>query len=84
MKTYTTVKTINTACGKTLSYLEIDGQTAKMHSTTGPAVIHPEEEQKAAEYYLFGIKYSKLKWKELVNLQKAIPAGEALSLDMGY
>lgn len=84
MKTYTTIKTMNTACGKTVSYLEIDGQTAKMHSTTGPAVIYPNEELNAPEYYLFGIKYSKLKWKELVNLQKAIPAGEALNLDMGY
>ena len=84
MKTYTTIRTMNTTCGKTVSYLEIDGQTAKMHSTTGPAVVYSDDESKAPEYYLFGIKYPKLKWKELVNLQKAIPAGDAINLDMGY
>jgi hypothetical protein len=84
MKTYTTIKTINTACGKTVSYLEIDGQTAKMHSTTGPAIVYPDEELKAPEYYLFGIQYPKPKWKELVNLQKATPNGDVVNLEPYY
>jgi len=84
MRTHTTIKTIKTVCGKELSYLETTGQTNKMHSTTGPAMIYSESENKTSEYYLFGIKYSKNEWKSLVNQQKAIPIAEAMAFGPEY
>ena len=84
MRTHTTIKTIKTVCGKTLTYLETTGQPNKMHSTEGPAFIYAESERKAPEYYLFGIKYSKNEWKSLVNLQKASPASEAMAFGPEY
>lgn len=71
MKIRTTVKTMKTACGKTVSYLCVDGQVNKMHSIEGPAVIYPEADNKASEYYLYGIKYSKAEWKERVSQSKS-------------
>lgn len=58
--------------GKTISYYKGAGEIAKIHSITGPAVVYSEQEAKASEYYLFGIRYSKIKWQELVNQQKAV------------
>jgi len=81
MRTHTTIKTINTVCGKTLTYLEATGQTNKMHSAEGPAMVYPKEEKKAPEYYLFGIKYSKNKWQELINSSKVTATGEPTRLD---
>ena len=84
MRTHTTIKTMKTVCGKTLSYLDVTGQVAKMHSTEGPAVIFAEEEKKAPEYYLFGIKYSKNEWKSLINQHKAIPVADAMAFGPEY
>jgi hypothetical protein len=75
---------MKTVCGKTLSYLETTGQMNKMHSTEGPAIIYPESENKAPEYYLFGIKYSKNDWKSLINQHKAIPVTDAMAFDNQY
>jgi hypothetical protein len=61
---------MKTVCGKTISYLQTDGHPNKMHSTTGPAVVYSEEQNKAPEYYLYGIKYSKADWKERVSFRK--------------
>ncbi len=58
---------MNTVCGKTITYLKDPGKIAKPHSLTGPAFIYSVEEGKAPEYYLYGIKYTKSKWQELVN-----------------
>jgi hypothetical protein len=84
MRTHTTIKTMKTVCGKTLSYLEVTGCPNKMHSTIGPAVVYTEEEKLAPEYYLFGIKYSKNEWKSLVNQQKAAPVADAMYFDTQY
>ena len=84
MRTHTTIKTIKTVCGKTLSYLEFTWRPNKMHSTIGPAVIYAEDEKLAPEYYLFGIKYSKNEWKSLINQQKAIPVADAMYFDPQY
>ena len=81
MRSTTVIRTINTACGKTVTFLQETGQTAKMHSTTGPAIIYPKDEKKAPEYYLFGIKYSKAAWQDLLNQSKTPTTGEAFRLD---
>lgn len=73
MKTRSTTKTIKTACGKTVSYLQTEGYSNKMHSTEGPAVIYAEEENKVPEYYLHGVKYSKAEWKERITQSKVTP-----------
>lgn len=45
----------------------------KLHSWVGPALI-PQGNNKLAEYYIFGIKYSKDKWDEMKKEQaKGIP-----------
>jgi len=81
MRTHTYTKTINTTCGKTVSYFQQEGEVAKMHSMEGPALIYSKEEGKAPEYYLFGIKYSKGRWRELVNQHKAVPIVDAMKFD---
>jgi len=81
MRTYTTLRTINTVCGKTLTYLEVTGQPNKLHSTQGPALVYSKEEKKASEYYLFGTKYSKSRWQELVNQQKVTVTAEPTSFE---
>lgn len=75
------MRTINTVCGKTVTYLQDPGQNPKMHSITGPALIYPENEKKSPEYYLFGVKYSKQQWQELINASKPTPAADAVKLD---
>jgi hypothetical protein len=84
MRTHTTIKTINTLCGKTITYMETTGQVAKMHSTEGPAVVYVKGEVKTPEYYLFGIKYSKNEWKSLITQHKAIPVADAMSFGPEY
>ena len=84
MRTHTTIKTIKTVCGKTLSYLETTGQPNKMHSTEGPAIVYAESDNKTPEYYLFGIKYSKNEWKSLINQQKAAPVADAMAFGPEY
>jgi hypothetical protein len=81
MRTTTVMKTIKTICGKTISYLQETGQNAKAHSTTGPAIIYPKEEKKSPEYYLFGVKYSKAQWQDLLNQSKASATTDATLLD---
>jgi len=81
MRTQTITRTINTTCGKIISYFQKDGEVAKMHSMEGPALIYPKEEKKASEYFIYGIKYSKSKWQELVNQQKVVASTEPTSLE---
>lgn len=82
MKTRSIVRTIKTICGKTITFLQVDGQNNRAHCTTGPAIIYPDSENKSPEYYLFGIKYSKTKWKELISAHKATPVNDNLLGDM--
>ena len=42
--------------------IEVEGVN-KMHNWDGPAYI-PQGNKRAAEYWLFGFKYSKLGWEE--------------------
>ena len=72
MRTKSIVRTIKTVCGKTVSYLQVDGEVNKMHSVEGPAVVYAEGDNREPEYYLFGIKYSKAEWKERLTQKKAI------------
>lgn len=63
---------MKTTCGKTISYFQYEDGVCKAHSLDGPAIIYPKEEGKASEYYVFGIKYNKAQWQELVNQHKAV------------
>ena len=81
MKTHTATKVIKTTCGKIISYFEKDGAIPKMHCMDGPAIIHPEGSKKASEYYIYGIKYSKSKWQELISQHKAVFTGEPMNLE---
>lgn len=78
MRTVSIVRTMKTVCGKTITYFQEPGQTAKAHSLEGPAVIYPESDKQPDEYYIYGIKYSKTKWQDLVNQHKA-----SLTVDTG-
>ena len=44
----------------------------KLHNWDGPAYI-PEGNEKKAEYYLYGIKYSKAEHKEAIRNQTGLP-----------
>lgn len=81
MRTRSTIKVINTVCGKTISYLEVDGQANKMHSVEGPALVYSDADNKAPEYFLYGIKYSKAEWKERLSQKKTtVPADISFDL----
>jgi len=55
-----------------------------MHSVDGPALIYAEEENKAPEYYLYGIRYSKAEWKERLSQRKSLPATDLMMLESQY
>ena len=78
MRTKSIIKKINTICGKTITYLQVDGESNKMHSTEGPALIYADEDNKAPEYYLYGIKYSKADWKERTSQRKTLAATDII------
>jgi hypothetical protein len=84
MRTKSVIKKMKTICGKELSYLETTGEPNKMHSTEGPAMIYAEEDKKASEYYLFGIKYTKIQWKSLLSQNKPMPVENAMGFDSAY
>ena len=62
MKETLETQRITTADGTVAHYVTIDG-IKKMHNWDGAALI-PQGNKRQAEYYLFGIKYSKDKWLE--------------------
>ena len=72
MRTTSYTKTIKTVCGKTISYFKEEGKNPKAHSVEGPAIIYADSENQAPEYYLYGIKYKKAAWQELINLHKDV------------
>lgn len=76
MKDTSYIKTMKTACGKTITYYKDDSGAAKAHSTTGPAITYPKSDKKNPEYYLYGIKYTKTQWQELVNQHKVTNTAE--------
>lgn len=63
MRARTTIKVMNTVCGKTINYIQTGEGPNKAHSTEGPAIIYPESDNKAPEYYLYGLKHTKTSWK---------------------
>lgn len=78
MKSRSVVKTMKTACGKTVTYLQADGESNKMHSIEGPAIVYPENENKAPEYYLYGMKYSKSDWETRVAQRESSLNADAM------
>jgi hypothetical protein len=82
MRTVTTIKTIKTTCGKTITYMDTGEGVAKIHSTTGPAIIYPESEEKSPEYYLYGIRYTKTQWQELLAQHKATAINDGFRFEM--
>ena len=81
MRTPIISKTITTVCGKQITYTQRLGENAKPHSLEGPAIVYPEGEGLASEYYIYGIKYTKAGWQSLVAQDKALLAGEATNFD---
>lgn len=61
------LRTIKTTDGYIIETIKIPGRNLLPHSVTGPAIIYPD---KTKEYYIYGIKYKKLDWEELVKNMK--------------
>ena len=53
---------IKTEDGSLVYSIELDGVN-KMHNWDGPAYI-PQGNKRAAEYWLFGMKYTKDQWED--------------------
>jgi len=83
MRTRSITKTMNTVCGKTITFLQTEGQPNRMHSVDGPALIYSDADNKAPEYYLYGIKYSKAEWKERLTPKK-VSAPADISFDSQF
>lgn len=75
------IRTMTTACGKTITYYKEDGCNAKAHSTSGPAITYPKSDKKSPEYYLYGVKYTKTQWQELVNQNKVSNTAETAGFE---
>jgi len=60
-------KKITTSDGSIIHYLD-----GKMHNWDGPAYI-PQGNKREAEYYLFGIKYTKDQWEERKKDTNGVP-----------
>ena len=52
----------------TIAYIWVN----KLHNWDGPALI-PEGNEKKAEYYIYGIKYSKEEHKERIRQKTGLP-----------
>jgi hypothetical protein len=65
------IKQIRQKDGTTIHFINIDGVN-KFHNWDGPALI-PQGNTKLAEYYLYGIKYSKDKWHEVKKESNGLP-----------
>lgn len=83
MRTRSIVKTMNTICGKTITFLQTEGHPNRMHSVDGPALIYSDADNKAPEYYLYGIKYSKAEWKERLTQKKTVTPAD-ISFDSQF
>ena len=60
-------KKIKTTDGSIIHYLD-----GKMHNFDGPAYI-PQGNKRAAEYYVFGIKYTKDKFDSIKKDNNGVP-----------
>jgi hypothetical protein len=81
MRTPIISKTMTTVCGKQITYTQRVGENAKPHSLDGPAIVYPEAEGLAPEYYIYGIKYNKAGWLALVAHDKVLSAVEPTNFD---
>ena len=52
-------------------YVNIDG-TLKMHNWDGPALV-PQGNKRLAEYYLFGIRHTRLEWEDKKKDVNGVP-----------
>ena len=85
MRIQTIHRTIKTACGKTISFLQTTGDpVVKAHSTEGPAIIYPESEGLSPEYYLYGLKRTKTQWKEFLSQTKTTAVTDPIILDQQF
>jgi len=85
MRIQTYQRTIKTACGKTISFLQTTGNpVVKAHSTEGPAIIYPESEGLSPEYYIHGVKHTKAQWKEFLSQTKASAVTDPIILDQHF
>ncbi len=85
MRIQTIQRTIKTACGKTISFLQTTGDTTvRAHSTEGPAIIYPEHENRAPEYYLHGVKRTKAEWKEALSQSKIAAGSDPIILEQQF
>lgn len=71
MKETVGTQRIKTSDGTVAHYININGVN-KMHHWEGAALI-PQGNKRQAEYYLFGIKYSKDQWLEFKKDVNGIP-----------
>ena len=60
-------KKMKTTDGSIIYYLD-----GKMHNWDGPAYI-PQGKKRAAEYYLFGVKYTKEQWESFKKDVNGVP-----------
>jgi hypothetical protein len=65
------VKRLVTKDGTIVNYIENNGVN-KFHNWDGPAYI-PQGNKRLAEYYLFGIKYSKDEWLDRKKDGNGVP-----------
>ncbi len=62
---------IKLADGTIAHYINVDGKN-KFHNWDSAALI-PQGNKRAAEYYLFGIKYTKEQWEDLKKDGNGVP-----------
>lgn len=82
MRTVSITRTIKTVCGKTISYFQQSGEPAKAHSLEGPAVVYSKDDGKSPEYYVYGVRYTKAQWQDLVNQHKAPQPSDFTKFDI--
>jgi hypothetical protein len=64
-------KTLRTGDGTILHYSDTNGVN-KLHNWDGPALI-PQGNMKLAEYYIYGIQYSKEEWIDRKRDSNGLP-----------
>lgn len=60
---------INTTCGHQFVVIDEQRKILKPHSTSRAAAIYPDGTE---EYYLYGIKYEKSVWQQMVKQNKKL------------
>lgn len=63
-------KTIRTPEGIILEIYKEESKNPVPHSLDGPAIKYPKAMKRPDEYYIYGIRYTKDKWKEAKESSK--------------